>query len=225
MQKSLRIPALILALLIVVWITSCGKDDGGKIINDFIFNGTDYTIDGGVIYDYGAVNYVDIGDATHYNYDFIIYDGEADFQAEVFNGSFVAYAELLSFGADAFKSGVFTFIREPSLSNVDGQNYFQSVTISVDGNGNQSIFQTTEDMQNDLIYVVVGGTITVIDNGGNNFTLNYNAEVQQVDRENEELIPDTNQSIAFGVTLDFPIEDQQVSGGRVRNSKLFSRHK
>lgn len=187
----------------------------------FQFNITDFNIGDGVILDYGAVNFIDFGDPSHYNYDFALYDGSYDPENDAFQGSFFMISELLSPGTTEFQEGAFTYILPNTVAQVSNSFYFNSVVILVDRNGNNTLFETEEDGLQDLMYFATSGTIEVTDDGNNNYTLNYNLNLAEVDFTTEELISNTDITLEFSVSRTF--ETIEVSlFGRMENRGIFS---
>ncbi len=210
---------MLLSLGLMVFTFSCGDDEGSSGTS-FSLNGIDFSLEGGIVSDYGAVDYVGSGTPTHYNYDFSLFDGTADVENEIFTGSVVLYAELLSFGTEAFQNGTFEFIEDPTVNDIDGENYFRSAFITIDGNGNSTFFETSEDVDSDLYYVVTDGSISVTNNGNNNFTITYNITVKQADWEAEELINGTEEEISFSTRIDLTYLDfRDGSAGRIGSTK------
>lgn len=224
LPKNLHKSILAISALSIIWLTSCGDDsdepttdDDSTALNEGSFNGNSFAIDGGDVYEYGAVNFVDEGDPTHYNYDFVIYDGTVNRQTDTFSGTFVLYAELLSPGTASFLPGTFNFIEDASLPDVADKYYFDYIEVVYDGNNNNSI----EDAE-DLFYGATGGSIMVVDNGGNNYTLTYDLNLIQVNQETGVPLAGSETTIEFSTTLDFEYYDERdVEPAAARRSSFF----
>lgn len=213
-------------VLTLAFLTSCSEDEPtAEQAPVPSFLGENYTINGGTIFDYGAVNYVDLGDPTHYNYDFAIYDGSYDQSDDSFDfkGSFFLIAELLSPGTAEFKAGTFSYVLPDEIAEVEGAFYFNAASVFVDGNENNSFFETSDDLEKDLLYFVTGGTIQVVDNRDNRYTLTYNLILSQVDIQSEELIAGTETNLQFSVSTDFEIVEGSLAGRAARSGKIFGK--
>lgn len=184
----------------------------------FTFMGTEYSIDGGELYDYGPVNYIDSGDPTHYNYDFVVYDGAVDQQNEAFVGSFFIYVELLSNGVSAFQPGIFEFALPTESAEVDGVNYFEYAEMIFDGNQNNSVTDSE-----DLVYVPFGGTIEVIDNGNDNWTIAYDLNIVQIDIDSDSLIEGSETVLQFTTTSNFHYFNENDAARKAGLKKTFNK--
>jgi len=214
---------LSISTLILVFSTSCGGDDDTSITNTFSFEGNNYSVDEGEIYDYGAVNYVDGGSETHYNYDFFTFEGNLDVQNESFNGSFIIYVELLSAGTADFQPGTFSYIFPSESSEVDGVNYFEYADMLIDGNGDNDV----EDLE-DPYYIVFDGTIEVVDNGNDNYTLTYDLDIIEYNEETESFVEGSETELEFSATIDydyFDVSENIASRSRGLKKGLTKRNK
>lgn len=211
-------------VLSLAFLPSCSDDEPTVAETPSLnFLEKDYQINGGTIFDYGAVNYVDFDDPTHYNYDFAIHDGMYDQNDDSFEfeGSFFLIAELLSPGTSEFQVGTFTYILPEAATEVEGAFYFNAASVFVDGNENNSFFETSDDLDKDLLYFATGGTIQVVDKGDNKYTLTYNLILSQLDIQSEELIAGTETTLQFSVTTDFEILEVATAGRTARTRKVF----
>jgi len=225
LQNFIKPFQLLASISLLLFFTSCGDDDSGdngmnQETPTFTFDGNGYTIDGGEVYDYGAVNYVDAGDASHYNYDFVVYDGTVDVQNQTFDGSFFVYAELLSSGTGSFQPGTFTFVLPQEASEVAGMNYFAIADLAFDANQNNSV----EDAE-DQYFIAFGGTIEVTDNGNNNFTLTYDLDIVQFDLANENFVEGSETSLEFSVTTDFAYFDESQAARLETARRVFRKRR
>ncbi|MBL3655804.1 hypothetical protein [Fulvivirga sediminis] len=140
---------------------SCGSDDDGDTATangTVTYDGKDYSLTNGFMFDYGAED-------GHYNIDFTAHDGTANIADETVTGTVTVYSELYSPGT-SFQTGTFTymsFFDDPEADDF----YFYSASITIDSDGNGKI---NED---DNTYSATGGTI-VVTGGGDNYTLVYN---------------------------------------------------
>lgn len=207
---------LLFALLTL--FTSC-SDDEPTVEEAFSLDINNYNIDGGLIFDYGAVDYINYEDPTHYNYDFTVFDGTYDMSGDAFDGSFLMIAELLSPGTTSFQAGTFNYVFPHDIDEVSGQFYFNSAAIFVDGNNNNSILETESDEIEDLMYFATGGTIEVTDNDNDHYTINFNLKLSEVDFMTEEVISGTEIDLELSVSTAFEIIEV-VDGGRRTNNRL-----
>ncbi|MDW3191116.1 MAG: hypothetical protein R8G66_02090 [Cytophagales bacterium] len=203
---------------VLMLFTSC-SDDEPTAEESFRFDINDYNIDGGLIFDYGAVDYINYENPTHYNYDFAVFDGSYDMSGDAFEGSFLMIAELLSPGTTAFQAGTFNYVFPDDVEEVFGEFYFNSAAFVVDGNNNNSILETPSDETEDIMYLATSGTIVASDNGNDNYTLDFNLSLSQVDLRTEELISGTEIDVNLSVSVDFEIIEV-FAGGRQVNNKL-----
>lgn len=146
-MKKFTLITCVLALLVSV--ISCKDDDENEVNNapnELSYDGKTYTPVNGYVYDAGAVE-------SHYNKDFYLTDGEADFEnQDLSNASFLFSAELYSPGTSEFQTGTFQFNDD---GNVDNKHFFDHSDIILDANGNKQL-----DIE-DEFYNVRAGTITV----------------------------------------------------------------
>ena len=223
MKKLLRTTYLIIGIASAAWLVSCGDDDGdngggSNGQNAVSFDGNDFEISGGVLYDYGAVNYTDDSfDPLHWNYDFVVYDGTFSSANETFSGNFFVYAELLSPGTSGFQAGTFNFSSSFETADLEGNFYFNFANLGYDANGNNTV-----DDDVDAFYDATGGSIEVIDNGNNNYTINYNLQVVRLDASTGAPVSgESPVSLSFSAQADFEFIDE--TNGRIapKGSRIF----
>lgn len=138
---------LTLVLIFSMIIVSCSKDDDSSENNTFSntaeYNGTTYEISRGSIENYGS-------DGSHYNYYFELF-GTTPVNTEF-------YLDLYSRGVDNFRSGTFVFVPE-NTSTADLPEFYFDYSSFVFGNEQLEVLNVKE------------GSITVRDEGDNNFSL------------------------------------------------------
>ncbi len=158
----------------------------------FTVEGEEFPLTVGTITDYGA--YDPIEDFSHYNYDFVTADAEFDpddLEGEPEIANSYIYIELFSAGTDAFSPGEFVFMDENTTTqeDINGKSFFFYGALGIDANGNQKLFNTEEDEEEDILYFITGGSVTVAEESGDNaYTITYNLEVRQADYNTEEFI-------------------------------------
>ena len=216
-SKSMAIIAFFVSSMFLV---SC-SDDEPAAAPAFSFAIENYSINNGLVFDYGPVNFVDYGDPTHYNYDFIVHDGSYDTSDDSFQGSFLLASELLSPGTTDFQAGTFSYMLPDVNAQVAGEFYFNSIALFVDANGNNRIFETEADESEDHVYFATGGTIVVTNNGADNYTLDYNLTFVRIDFITETFIDSTEITVEFSVSLHFEVHEISLEGRR-ENSGLLS---
>lgn len=183
----------------------------------FSFNNTGYILDNGLIFDYGAVNYVDESAApSHHNFDFFLLDG--NLRNNQFETTALVYIELLSPGTEGFRPGFFNFTIPQESADVDGISYFELMDIRFDTNQNNSI-----DDDEDLSYLPTGGVVEVVSNGGNSYTLRFDIELIELDRANQVLVGGSETSLNFEATIDFSYTDLS-SSARLETPAIDSKH-
>lgn len=206
---------------ILTLFASC-TDDEPAMEESPRFDISSYNIQGGLVFDYGAVNYVDFGTPTHYNYDFTVFDGTYDTSGDSFRGSLLLIAELLSPGTSTFEEGIFSFILPDEVSEVAEAFYFNSVAIFVDGNGNNALFETDADENEDLLYFATSGTITVVATGDHTYTLNYDLTLSEVDFMTGDLVEGSEIDVELTISSEFEIIEV-VNSGRKEGMKIVSK--
>jgi len=221
MKKLFQLAFLICSILGFTVLISCGDDgeDGSNPNGNTEFDFGDYNISGGAVYDYGD-------DGTHYNYDFDLFDGTLDTSEDTFSGTLFLYVELFSLGTTGFQDGIFEYYGGTDFSDVEEKNYFTTLRLSYDGNDNGRLYSTNDEFEEDITLIPSSGSITVSDNGNNNFTLAFNLEMVQalispVDFEISELVDGTNTSVVFTTTLNFEYIDERAGRLPVSGKNFF----
>lgn len=174
-----------LILLFSFFAVSCQEDDDNPVTptNETEYNGTKYSMDEGLIMDYGEWGFYG-QTATHYNYDFLITNGSIGYNngdVEEINGSIAIIAELYSSGASKFNTGTFNYINSDNDGSLNESQLeakykdkfvFSDAGILLDTNGNKELF---DDLQSAIL--VTGGTIKVSGTEPN-YTIEYNLTLQ-----------------------------------------------
>ncbi|MEP1035379.1 hypothetical protein [Ekhidna sp.] len=154
---------LIFTITLLVFITSCGKDDGAEIqlglSGAVTFDGTATTMSDGLIIDFGA-------DAGEYNYDFYIANGNiaVDGVELTVSGNTLIYLELYNEGT-AFSPGTFAVAQSgakycfASIRVDDETNIATGGTVTVTGSGQnyEAVFNLEFSGERTLTGTVEGG--------------------------------------------------------------------
>ena len=181
------------------------------------FNNESFDITGGQVSDYGATDFDylnDGGSETHYRNDFIIYDGIVTSDGNL-EGNLLSYGVFLSPGTASFQTGTFKYQFPGAASEVENEFYFDYLEISYDGNNNNTILETDDDLAEDILFLAYLGTVEVINNDDENYTLNYNVEAVQIDLIADDVVAGTETTFEFSVTLDLVYADFTNAARRV----------
>lgn len=183
------------------------------------FEGESYQLIDGSVLDYGPTSLTSVD--SHYNLDFVTTDGVLEWDADMEDymsdsWSFAIYCELFSNGK-SFEDGTFSFVDEDDLeTGVEGKKVFAQSLIAVDGNGNNVLFESEDDIANDKYYMVTDGTIRVIEDG-DEYTLMYDVTVVELDYDSEEPIGEEF-SLAFSYTGVYKYADVSARSARSMNA-------
>ncbi len=183
-MKRLKSMVLIPGIVAMIYLTSCSSDDsgGGDALNVITFDGTAYTMVAGLVEDYGSGEPInDLGDATHYNFDFTIIDDEIvtiTTPDETYLGAgpdatIGIYIELFSPGTSGFQAGTFNFVEYDGVtqSDIAGEYFFFGGEVELDSDGTEN-----GDFDGDE-FEITGGSVTVVGSGTTEWTITYNLQV------------------------------------------------
>ncbi len=170
---------------------------------EVMIDGINYTLVDGLIDDFG-------GDGTHYNYDFFLVNDEIKMEdGDLVPGeetTIFVYAELFSAGNSSFNPGTFEYLDVFSTPRND-QSYFNYFAIAT--------YDDPSDVVNEQDpakwFIAVGGSVTVTQNTGLNYTIAYNLDVAEADYDTDEVIVGGSEfTLEFTYTGDFefiPLDD------------------
>jgi len=147
--------------------------------------------------------------------------GDQDEDVDEFRGTFYLAVELLSPGTNAFQGVTFNYIIPDLASEVAQEFYFEFGVLAFDANGNNTVFTTDSDFDEDALFAILGGSVEVIDNDNLNYTLMYDINLIQLNYDSVEPINGTQTSLSASVTYDFEYFDECVTSGR-KVGNIFS---
>ncbi len=185
----------------------------------FIFKGSNYDLaEKGIFFSLGLKSPVE-DKYTHYGFQFVlgvgkIIENEYGFKFTEIGLLWAIY--LYDTQGETISDGVYEFRDGTSLSEEDisGKKFFTQVAFVLDGNNNGVVLESDDDLDRDEVYLATGGTITVTNNGDDNYTLAVDLTVAQIVFDdvdylfNEEIIPDTERRVRFSQTSTYYIEQE-----------------
>lgn len=199
------------AISINIAIEVTDVDEGDITLDD-----VNYTFTHGLIEDYGAYNPIDEGDATHYNYDFILADAEMDAENSEFGtGTTIGlYIELFSGSTSSFEPGDFQYIALDEgigAEDIEGLSFFEILQVGLlDSSG-----LPTKGWQ------ATDGTVSVVENGELDYTLTFDVTMIEYDLEAGEVV-NGGEILEFEISFQgvFGYSDYSDDGGRISKEKF-----
>ena len=186
----LKIKTLCCCFLIALVFSSCKKNKEDAV---FTFNGVDYALRHGFVFDRGS-------SSSHYNHDFYI--GEealrptADGKEVSCTNCAYAYFDLYSPGTSKFKSGIFELI--DAGNTADKFHFTSNSGIRIIANG-----KVNED------YRTTSGTINVKKKSKSKYKLTFDVVVRKYDDATNKFTGEAEQTVSFRVDGRFTYFDQK----------------
>lgn len=197
-NKTLQIFTVLACSLLL--ITGC-KDSGTEADpdsnsdNNFLYDGKTYSLESGIIYDYGE------GTTGFRNYDFLLTEKQENFEDESeeadINSDYYIYFWLESLGASSFTGGTFNF---DDSDEADASHLYDGALIFI-------IDASEEDFEE---YFVTAGSVDV-SISGDTYTLDFDVTLNN------------NKTLVGKFSYDFEIidETQPLKSATLDTKKLF----
>jgi len=165
-MNFLRLFYFLLFIGIIIIVNSCGEKGGDENMDEvdfFTYDGAEFPINDAGIRDFGKIDLLEMGGDpvyTHYDYDFILTDGEISFvpgtfNYDVTNATFTLEGSLVSPDTISFRGGTFSnFNFSLTLDHDDLEGKYLFVcSILLDKNGNGDPYDDEDDEE---FYVISG---------------------------------------------------------------------